>query len=290
MQKIWLTFLLTVMVSAVFAQQENSSKSPFREACPVATITNPLLEEISGLAFSRIHPNLIYMHTDSGGEAAVYMLDSLGNELGKLELEGMENRDWEDIAVGPGPDGKSYVFVGEIGDNAAVHREIGVFRFPEPEKIQSGKVSVELARLVYPKGPRDAETLMVDPMDGTLYIVSKRDSKNTIYSIDQSAFENPGKSELESHFNLPFTMSTAGDISADGSQILIKNYESIFYWKREVGESLLDALTKDPILLPYTPEPQGEAIGFSSRGNSFYTISEKRFSIEPILYTYPANN
>ncbi|NVJ85795.1 MAG: hypothetical protein HWE15_05785 [Algoriphagus sp.] len=290
MQKIWLTYLIAMVATAVFAQEGESSKVPFRAACPVATISNPLLEEVSGLAFSRIHPNLIYMHTDSGGEAAVYLLDSLGNELGKLELEGVENRDWEDIAVGPGPDGKSYVYVGEIGDNAAVHREIGVYRFPEPEKIQSASISVELARLEYPKGARDAETLMVDPWDGTLYILSKRDSKNSLYSFKASAFDSPDVTELDSHFNLPFTMSTAGDISADGTQILIKNYESIFYWDRKAGESLLDALQKDPIELPYTPEPQGEAIGFSPRGNSFYTISEKRFSITPVLYTYPAND
>ena len=44
-----------------------------------------------------------------------------------------ENRDWEDIAVGPGPvDGKNYVYVGEIGDNDAKYRFKRVYRFEEP--------------------------------------------------------------------------------------------------------------------------------------------------------------
>ncbi|MCS5490175.1 hypothetical protein [Algoriphagus limi] len=283
-----LTLLLSFLIYPLFAQENGTQKPPFKEGEKVATVRNPLLEEVSGMAFSRKHPNLIYMHTDSGGEAAVYLLDSLGRELGKLELEGLENRDWEDIAVGPGPDGKSYVFVGEIGDNAGVHGEIGVYRFPEPEKIESATVAVELARLEYPKGARDAETLIVDPWDGTVYILSKRDSKNSLYSFDQDAFENPKKTELNSHFNLAFTMSTAGDISADGTQILIKNYESVFYWKREKGQSILEVLKEDPIILPYAPEPQGEAIGFGPSGNTYYTISEKRFSIDPVLYCYPA--
>ncbi|TFV94459.1 hypothetical protein E4S40_10580 [Algoriphagus kandeliae] len=288
MRYSFLIILFLILACPLIAQETGNQKSPFKEGEKVTTIRNPLLEEVSGMAFSRKHPNLIYMHTDSGGEAAVYLLDSMGNELGKLELEGLENRDWEDIAVGPGPDGKSYVFVGEIGDNAGVHREIGVYRFPEPEKIESATIAVELARLEYPKGARDAETLMVDPWDGTVYILSKRDSKNSLYSFEQDAFESPDKTELTSHFNLPFTMSTAGDISADGTQILIKNYESVFYWKREKGQSLLEVLKKDPVVLPYVPEPQGEAIGFGQTGKTYYTISEKRFSIDPVLYCYPA--
>lgn len=288
MRKIIYALVLACLPFFLFAQQSEKSPLPYAEGQSVATISNPLLEEISGLAFSRKHPNLMYVHTDSGGEAAVYLMDSLGNELGKLELEGVENRDWEEIAVGPGPNGQSYVYVGEIGDNLAKHDEVIVYRFPEPNRIQSGKVAVEAAILTYPKGARDAETMMVDPLDGRIYILSKRDDKNSLYSFDQEAFEKAGETEMKDHFNLPFTMSTAGDISADGSKILIKNYQSIFYWEREEGEDLLDVLKRDPIELPYNPEPQGEAIGFGPSGATFYTLSEKRFSIVPVLYCYPS--
>jgi Tol biopolymer transport system component len=288
MQKTIYSLFMAISPFFLFAQKSNEPKLPFGNAQAVATISNPLLEEVSGLAFSRKHPNLMYIHTDSGGEAAVYLMDSLGNELGKLELEGVENRDWEEIAVGPGPNGQSYVFVGEIGDNLAKHGEVIVYRFPEPNRIQSGKVAVEAAILTYPKGARDAETMMVDPLDGRIYILSKRDDKNSLYSFDQKAFEKAGETEMKDHFNLPFTMSTAGDISADGSKILIKNYQSIFYWEREEGEDLLDVLKRDPISLPYNPEPQGEAIGFGPSGATFYTLSEKRFSIAPVLYCYPS--
>lgn len=288
MRKMICFLLMASLPFFLFAQQSEKSTLPYAEGQAVATISNPLLEEISGLAFSRKHPNLIYIHTDSGGEAAVYLMDSLGNELGKLELEGIENRDWEEIAVGPGPNGQSYVYVGEIGDNLAKHDEVIVYRFPEPDRVQSGTVAVEAAILTYPKGARDSETMMVDPLDGRIYILSKRDDKNSLYSIDQEAFEKAGETEMKDHFNLPFTMSTAGDISADGSKILIKNYQSIFYWEREEGEDLLDVLKRDPIELPYNPEPQGEAIGFSPSGATFYTLSEKRFSIVPVLYCYPS--
>ncbi|MBS1601419.1 MAG: hypothetical protein JST42_02040 [Bacteroidetes bacterium] len=44
------------------------------------------------------------------------------------------------------------------------------------------------------------------------------------------------------------------------------------------------ALQRPWTLQPYEPEPQGEAIGFSPDGKSFYTISEGR---HPRLYHYP---
>lgn len=269
------------------AQNEQKIDSVYLTGIPQAVIKNPVLEEISGLAFSQKHPNLIYVHTDSGGEATVYLLDSMGNELGKIELEGAKNRDWEDIAVGPGPGGKPFIFVAEIGDNAAIHGEICIFRFPEPSSIVvESSVKPEVLRLTYPGGARDAETLMVDPISGDLFILSKRDEKNTLYRVPQSAFSK-GKVELEKLHSLDFTSAVAGDISRDGSKILIKNYFAIYFWERQIGESIAQALQRAPKRLPYVSEPQGEAIGFNPNGTSFFTISEKRFNINPTVYRYP---
>lgn len=85
---------------------------------------------------------------------------------------------------------------------------------------------------------------------------------------------------------LDFTMSVAGDIAVDGSQILIKNYLAVFYWERRPGETIPEALSRNPVVLPYKPEPQGEAIAFDPTGKSYFTLSEKRFQIEPVLYRY----
>lgn len=270
-----------------FAQKEQKIDSVYQAGIPQGVVKNSDLEEISGLAFSHNHPNLIYVHTDSGGEEVVYMLDSMGNELGEIELEGVKNRDWEDIAVGPGPGGKAYIYVAEIGDNAAIHGEIRIFRFPEPTSILSkSSVKPEVLRLTFPEGARDAETLMVDPISGDIYIVSKRDEKNTLYCVPQSAFAK-GEAILEKLHSFNFSSAVGGDISRDGSKVVIKNYVAIYFWEKSTTETLIQALQRAPKRLPYIPEPQGEAIGFNPNGNSFFTISEKRFNVNPTLYRYP---
>ena len=277
-------FLFFISFSA-FAQHSTSSRS--NPAILIHSIENPVLEEISGLAFSKDHPDKFYTHTDSGGETAVFVLDSLGKEVGKINLEGVENRDWEDIAVGPGPDGKSYIYVAEIGDNAGVHQSVQIFRFPEPNNVTTElSLKPEILTFTYPEGARDAESLFVDPISGDLFVVSKRDRQNTLFRLNPDGF---GKKDLiaEELTKFAFTSATAADISQDGSKILIKNYFKVYYWKREPGQSVAEALSQNPIELPYVPEPQGEAIGFQPDGKAYYTISEKRFNINPTLYRYP---
>lgn len=67
---------------------------------------------------------------------------------------------------------------------------------------------------------------------------------------------------------------TAGDISRDGKEVVIKSYIYIFYWDRKTDETIPQCLKRVFIGLPYNPEKQGEAIGFTKDGRSYYTISE----------------
>ncbi|HSI74714.1 MAG TPA: hypothetical protein VK957_02415 [Lunatimonas sp.] len=259
----------------------------------VSRLENKEIDEASGLAFSWTNPNILYTHNDSGGDPIVYMLDTLGKDKGRILLEGVSNRDWEDIAIGPGQKAnESYIYIGEIGDNDSKHSDIRIYRFPEP-RFWKEEISVkpEKITLKYPDGARDAETLMVDPVSGDLFILSKRDSSNTLYTVAaDKLWEKTGVKTMEKVMKLPVTMSTAGDISKDGRQIIIKNYWVIYYWDRKEGESVPETLAREPILLPYTPEPQGEAITFFPDGKGYYTLSEKRMRVDPVLYKYSRLN
>lgn len=261
--------------------------SVFGNQIAVGPLENKKLKEASGMAFSHRYDGVIYGHNDSGSSPRLYIFDTLGKNLGTIRLADVYSRDWEDIAVGPGPDPNvSYIYVGEIGDNRGQWKSIRIMRIAEPDSLGGEqRIKPEVLKLKYPDGARDAETLMLDPVSRTFYILTKRDSLSTLYQVGIDAF---GQKEamLEKVMELPFTMATGGDISIDGSEILIRNYFSVYYWKRMDGESIPEALSRPPLLLPYKPEPQGEAIAFHPNGKSYFTLSEKRFRIRPILYRY----
>jgi hypothetical protein len=60
----------------------------------------------------------------------------------------------------------------------------------------------------------------------------------------------------------------------------------LFYYKRQAGKTIEQALKGTYISLTYLLEPQGEAVTFASDGSGFYTASEKGFATWVNLYFY----
>ena len=264
----------------------------FREAEIRGVLENPAIIEASGLVVSRSNPSLLWVHNDSGDYNRLFVAGRNGEDHGEFILRGAHNRDWEDIAAGPGPvSGLTYLYVGEIGDNLAQYDIMSIYRVPEPDISALDSVTympvdnVERIDYVYPDGPRDAETLMVDPLTKDLYIVSKREERSGVY-LAEYPYPVGEVITLKKVGSFPFNRALAGDISADGREIIIKTDYRVYYWTREPGEAVFEALKRQPVLLPYTVEPQGEAIGWMPDGSGYYTVSEIVDNIKPVLYFY----
>lgn len=257
-------------------------------------VESDAINEASGLAASRRNPGVLWTHNDSGDSTRVFAIGMDGKNLGEFFLEGVSARDWEDIAVGPGPkEETSYLYVGEIGDNSAQYDTKRIYRVAEPEVDPQAVAAVQVLSNVetitfqYPDGPRDAETLMVDPLTGDIYVVSKREESVRVYRAPypQSTTETITLEHVATLQGL--TWVTAGDISGDGNSILLKDYQTVFYWRRVKGRPLAEAFTNDTVHLPYILEPQGEAIAWSADGSGYYTVSEEPQGIPAHLYFYP---
>ena len=262
-----------------------------RQTCGIIEFN--AIKEASGLAASRMNPGVLWTHNDSGNEARVYAISDKGRHLGVFTILGARNRDWEDMAIGPGPqEGRQYLYLADIGDNKAKREKKAVYRVAEPvvpaagEPIESALSGVEELRLRYPDGNHNAETLMVDPLTRDLYIVTKQERRVRCYRAPY-----PQSTEqintLEDLGELPLYDVTSGDISPSGREILIKAYDTIKYWPRGEGQSIWEALQQESRRLPYEIEPQGEAVAWASDESGYYTLSEERDGIPAFLYFYP---
>jgi hypothetical protein len=254
------------------------------------------MDEISGIAASGINPDLYYVHNDSGDTSRFFAMLPTGEVKSTIFFKGDPKEtqgvhDCEDIAVGPGPaTGKSYVYMGDIGDNYSVRKYLTVYRMEEKtswatdRKAQANAAPVHLK---YPDGPKDAETLMIDPIEKLMYIVSKRQDSVTVYTTplkykpDDTVVLTKRCKLFFPGFKL-FKWITAGDISKDGQQVLIKSYVKVYYWKRENNEPIWKTIQRKWQELPYVQEKQGEAIGFTPDGKGYYTTSEGVYS--PIYF------
>ncbi|HYG18888.1 MAG TPA: hypothetical protein VD816_08160 [Ohtaekwangia sp.] len=289
-------FVLLLPVFAVIGCSDRPTlENPTDEFLPgqrLAELTGKKLDEISGIAASINNPGMMWAHNDSQNGTEVFLLDDKLNIGMTCELMGIENRDWEDIAVGPGPvDGKNYVYVGEIGDNSAKYQFKRIYRFEEPKMQQPGeKVALTEFESIIFKLPskKDTETLMIDPLTRNLYIVSKREEPVFVYEIVYP-YSTSDTLLAREVLSLPLTQIVGGDISPDGKKVLLKNYEYVYYWDNPSGKSFPDVLRDKPLDVPYEEEPQGESITWARDGSGFYTLSEQSKTEKAYLFFYGRN-
>jgi hypothetical protein len=252
----------------------------------VGTIEPAQISEASGIAASRKNPGVLWIHNDDG-PTWLYALNTEGKLFGIYNFVGARMRDWEDIAIGPGPEPNvSYLYIGAIGDNNGRKESITVYRVAEPDvRIKPSSVinevnGVEAIVMIYQDGPKNAETLMVDPLTRDLYIVSK-ENKSRVYRAAYPQSTN-GKNTLEYVASLPWGMATGGDISPDGQMIIVRGYFGASLWMRPKEGSLWGAFAGEECSVPMIIESQGEAICFDANGAGYYTTSEGRR--QPIYY------
>jgi hypothetical protein len=252
----------------------------------VGTIESASITEASGIAASRKNANVLWVHNDNW-PSCVYALTPQGKLLGTYCLAGVRVHNWEDIAVGPGPDPNIvYIYVGDIGDNNAKRKHIVIYRVQEPNvdsnqsPVSSTLGGVEEIKLVYPDGPRDAETLMVDPLTKDIYIISKEEPSR----VYRAAYPQSTTTQttLEYVAKLPWGTATGGDISPDGRMIIVRGYFAASLWERPQNDPLWQAFGSNGCSIPLIFEQQGEAICFDPNGAGYYTTSEHAH--QPIYY------
>ena len=260
----------------------------------VGTVQTDKIKEASGIVASRLSPGVLWVHNDSGNSARIYALNAKGKLLGTYRPKGAHCRDWEDIAIGPGPDpNRSYLFIGDIGDNDGKYSSIVVYRVPEPavdpdQPITEAEIGpVDAIELTYPDGPKDAETLLVDPLNGDIYVITKRELFCRVYRA-RGPQSTTNRTAMELVATLPWGFAVGGDVSPDGRWVVVRGPFSASLWRRPENQELWKAFGTESFRLQLVRERQGEGICFDADGLGCFTVGEQRNP--PIYYFANANS
>jgi hypothetical protein len=146
----------------------------------VATITDQRVTESSGLVQSTRDDALAYTVNDSGSAPVVYVVElASGDVVGTATLRHAGLVDTEALAIGA----DQRLYVADIGDNEGLRRHVDLYAIDQPGR---GDVTVPAVRhrVRYNDGPRDAESLVSDAVDGSFYIVSKGLLGGGLYRLD----------------------------------------------------------------------------------------------------------
>jgi hypothetical protein len=287
-----MTIILFVMALMSHCQHKQPKSDLFSAGKKLAELKGKKLNEVSGLAASVANPGMLWTHNDSGNDPEIFLIDLKTNIMQTYVLANVPNRDWEDIAIGPGPvPGKNYVYIGEIGDNAAIYPYKHIYRFEEPvfrNGEVKGKITISAFDIItfsLSDARRDTEALLVDPKTKDIYVISKWSKPVYVYQL-KYPYNVQDTLVAQLTAALPFTKVVAADFSRDGSELLIKTYDEIFYWKNNDDLSVPTLMQLPARPLKYSSEPQGESVAWSTYGDGFYTLSEQKKGKNTYLYHY----
>ena len=226
--------------------------------------TEPVPES-SGLVKSRQLDDVFWTLNDSGNSPNVFALDGDAKVLRSCEVMGVENRDWEDLAI----DDAGNLYVGDIGNNASRRRDLTVYVVKEPNPRQDTEQACQLEvirRLPFrypdqpqpPDGkPRNFDSEALYWLDGSLFLLTKhREDRSTkLYQfVETEGSRNSPLVRVDLHHIGTFDLGawasatggtvTAADVSTDGRHLAVLSYTTIFVFER---------LDEDPNFLAHEP-------------------------------------
>lgn len=193
------------------------------------TRLNSVVNETSGLLFTS---NNIITHNDSGGDPALYVINSsTGNILKTIQVANATNVDWEDIAQD-----ETYIYIGDFGNNASGNRQDLVIYRVKKKDVKT-KTSVNAAAIHFsyndqtdflPKNSNstnfDCEAMIV--YGDSIYLFSKDwlDNKTRLYKLPKT----PGTFVAEKTDELNVRgLITGADVITDKRVIVLSGYSAL---------------------------------------------------------------
>jgi len=264
----------------------------YQEPLDQAVMADLALVEASGLVPSPTHPEVLWLHNDSGDAARLFAARVDGTQLGRVFLRDVIARDWEDLAAAPCPDGTGpCLYVGDIGNNRHNRQDLAIYAVPEPVVDPArpfGEVfAASSARYPfrYPQGANpDAEALVVAPDGSTFYVLEKIDwDRARIWRHPGPLVPDVQVELVELH---PFPSQgslapegrqiTGADLHPSGTRLVVRVYSGVYEYRFDRGGGLdrLDLAEVIEVLRGPESEPQGEAVAYDHAGTGLYTISE----------------
>lgn len=253
---------------------------------------DPQLSEVSGLAASRRHPGVLWLHDDGGNPARLFAVSRRGQRLATLRLEGVPKTDWEDVAAFE-LDGRAYLLVADVGDNGGLRKTLQLHIIEEPARIENARLKPAWSiAFRWPDGARDCEAVAVDAARGQILLISKKREPPELFTlplrprgsglltarragllagVPQASAElqrtSPRRARLVSQV-------TAADVSPDGRTLAVMTYRDLLLYPRRAGQGWAGAVARPPTanVLPWLP--QAEALGWDIDGRSLYATGE----------------
>ena len=282
-------FVWALLSAPAFSADSASEDQSGGLVIKVGKIENPDINELSGLAPSRLNSEVLWAINDGGNQPRLFAVGTDGRDLGSIPIANARNQDWEDIASFK-YGSTAYLLIADTGDNWGQRKFCTIYVIKEPgitavrlKKNRIAEITTQI-RFTYEDGPRDCEAVAADVAQSKILLLSKRTSPVTVYELPLELDTKKLTAIARHKVNVSRTivMPTAMDISPHGDTAVVLSYKKIHLFVRRTGEDWSKTFARTPQSLSFTELPQQEAVCFTRDGQSVYVSSEGQFV--PLLH------
>ncbi len=245
--------LFVLMISFLFlscagdtAGQQDKNRVSLLE---YGRVTAKMLDESSGIIKSRLHQNTFWIHNDSGDEARIFAVTRTGDLISPAGVQnyrgiyvpGAQNVDWEDIAS----DDAGHLFLEDMGNNANKRKDLTIYKIKEPDPVKDTTATLVEKYVVYfpdqtefPPKKDNFDTEAMFWTGGKLYILTKHraDTFTRLFRLDSLKTDRPNGLTYLGTYNTGEKV-TAADVTADGKQIAVLTYKSVWLFTQTQSSS-----------------------------------------------------
>jgi len=251
--------------------------APYKQGFRTGTISDPGLEEVSGIFASRKNSPLLWVINDRGNTPVLYALSPDGKMRKNFPIAGIKNTDWEDLS-GFRHKGEDFIMIGDVGDNRAKRKFCTLFIVKEPAPGDTAPLKLQWQmRFQYEDGPRDCEAIAVDGPNKKIFLLSKRDRfpvlyelplvihpPDTLYTAKPVAkiknIPRPTPSDLKEKYGKYRSRPTSMDLSTDGNTLVILTYKHGYVYRRESNRTWKATFQSLPWLIRLPLPGTGELV------------------------------
>ena len=293
------------------------------------------LNEISGMTALSGHTSNIGMFAviDDNVNDRIFFIDRDGASQGAAILQ---SDTWNDGEAVTGytdqTTGTRHLIIGGFGDNTGT-RDLKKLIITEEPIVTGSDITInsadyEVVEFRFPSTPAfvdspnnddargDAEAFFVCPLDQKIYIMSKREQYNRVYSLPlQSSYTGVQTLTYEGEMSQsveplttadgsipggasPYSNAVDAAINNDLKVVLVKNLDKVYqFYRTDTSIPWSTVLTVSAPIEETnyvgfgagpSQEPQGEAMTFDANDSGYYTVSEYTGSPGSLpLYYYP---
>lgn len=269
--------------------QERPAVGGYGAPVVIGSIKNPNVNESSGIAASRCREGVFWTHNDSGDANLLFSFNGEGTDLGTFIVKDAENKDWEDIASYRDRTGQCFILIADIGNNGMGRAEFKVYKVPEPVVgpangeggVPKTTAPAEAIRFTYGDERYDAESLLVHPLTGDIYVVTKQLSGGaSVFKVGNA--DDAGRRIAAAKVGeiaaptLPAGLFTGGDVSPDGMRVMVTDY--FFGYELVLPDPRLpfDEIWEQPLKkVDLGTRKQGESVCYTTDGKNIVAGSER---------------